>query len=187
MTGGPGREPVRDGDRHGPEPARDLVIGVGMRPGADPRALIALVETALARAGLSPRRVRALATVDVRGDEPAVRLLAARWGWPLVTHPAARLATVDVVDPSARTRAALGTPSVAEAACLLGDGVPEDVTAPEAVTAAAAQAAGEIPVDVDPQVPVHLDMEVELLVAKRANRVATVAVARHRPRSRSAS
>ncbi|WP_220036150.1 Rv2231c family pyridoxal phosphate-dependent protein CobC, partial [Modestobacter versicolor] len=42
--------------------------------------------------------------------------------WPLVTHDADQLATVPVPAPSAAVSAAVGTPSVAEAAALVGGG-----------------------------------------------------------------
>jgi cobalamin biosynthesis protein CbiG len=47
---------------------------------------------------------------------------AAARGWPLTGHPAAELARVPVPTVSARVAAAVGTPSVAEAAALLGGG-----------------------------------------------------------------
>ncbi|MGY1820716.1 cobalamin biosynthesis protein [Geodermatophilus sp. SYSU D00079] len=63
-----------------------------------------------------------LATLDVRAAEPGLRTAAAARGWPLTGHPAAALAAVGVPAPSARVAAAVGTPSVAEAAALLGGG-----------------------------------------------------------------
>jgi cobalamin biosynthesis protein CbiG len=63
-----------------------------------------------------------LATLDTRAAEPGVLAAAERLGWPLVGHPAAELAAVPVPAPSGRVAAAVGTPSVAEAAALLGGG-----------------------------------------------------------------
>jgi cobalamin biosynthesis protein CbiG len=64
----------------------------------------------------------ALATLDARATEPGLREAAARRGWPLAGHPATALAAVGVRAPSTRVAAAVGTPSVAEAAALLGGG-----------------------------------------------------------------
>jgi cobalt-precorrin 5A hydrolase/precorrin-3B C17-methyltransferase len=99
-----------------------LVIGMGASRGVGEAEAGALVDAALARAGLSPRSVRCLATAEVKADEPGLLALASRRGWPLVTHPAEALTAVAVPNPSEVVRAAVGTPSVAEAAALLGDG-----------------------------------------------------------------
>jgi len=95
-----------------------LVVGVGSSRGATVEAVTAAVDAALAVGGLSPASVRALATVDVKRDEPGILALAAERGWPLLTYPAADLATEDVPNPSPVVRDAVGTPSVAEAAAL---------------------------------------------------------------------
>jgi len=94
-----------------------LVVGVGASRGAPPDELAALVDSALA--GFAPESVRCLATADVKADEEAVLALSADRGWLLHTYPADRLSTVDVPNPSEVVRAAVGTPSVAEAAALL--------------------------------------------------------------------
>ena len=69
-------------------------------------------------AGLAIESVRALATVDVKADEAGIVAAAHDFGVPLLTFPAAALSTVDVPNPSEVVRAAVGTPSVAEAAAL---------------------------------------------------------------------
>ncbi|WP_239334655.1 precorrin-3B C(17)-methyltransferase, partial [Frankia sp. CiP3] len=97
-----------------------LVVGVGASRGAPEQEILDLVERALADAGLSPLAVRHLATVDAKRDEIGIVSAARARGWPLLFHPAAALATVDVPNPSDVVRAAVGTPSVAEAASLLG-------------------------------------------------------------------
>lgn len=60
------------------------------------------------------------ATIDRRRDHPAV--VAATAGRPLVSFPAGLLGLVEVPDPSEAVAAAVGTPSVAEAAALLAAG-----------------------------------------------------------------
>ena len=95
-----------------------LVVGVGASRGVTADEVSALVERALAEAGLSPRSVHCVATIDAKAGEAGVREAAARLGVPLVTLPAARLAGIPVPHPSPAVAAAVGTPSVAEAAAL---------------------------------------------------------------------
>ncbi|MGW5367740.1 precorrin-3B C(17)-methyltransferase [Streptomyces sp. NPDC004009] len=99
-----------------------LVVGVGASRGAPADEVLALVEEALREAGLSPRSVAELATVDAKSGEPGIVAAAERLGVPLVTYPAAELADVAVPNPSGAPLAAVGTPSVAEAAALARGG-----------------------------------------------------------------
>ncbi|MFF4701543.1 precorrin-3B C(17)-methyltransferase [Streptomyces sp. NPDC001288] len=99
-----------------------LVVGVGASKGAPADEVYALVEGALRDAGLSPRSVAELATVDAKAEEPGIVAAAARLGVPLVTYAAEELARVPVPHPSKAPLAAVGTPSVAEAAALLRGG-----------------------------------------------------------------
>jgi cobalt-precorrin 5A hydrolase/precorrin-3B C17-methyltransferase len=95
-----------------------LVVGVGASRNAPADEIDELISASLAGAGVSADSVRALATVDLKADEPGIVEVARRRGWPLVTYPAGELAGVDVPNPSEVVRAAVGTPSVAEAAAL---------------------------------------------------------------------
>ncbi|GHA11320.1 MULTISPECIES: precorrin-3B C(17)-methyltransferase [Streptomyces] len=99
-----------------------LVVGVGASKGAPAEEVLALVEEALREAGLSPRSVAELATVDAKAQEPGIVAAAERLGVPLVTYPAEELAAVEVPNPSDAPLAAVGTPSVAEAAALVRGG-----------------------------------------------------------------
>ncbi|OHV42422.1 hypothetical protein CC117_12050 [Parafrankia colletiae] len=159
-----------------------LVVGVGASRGAPAAEIDTLIDAALAGAGLSPAAVSHLATVTAKADEAGLLQVAARRGWPLVVHTAEELAGVTVPHPSEVVRAAVGTPSVAEAACLLSaparraDGPPGQVASAGAGTVAeghAAGAAGTVGV-----------AGAQLVVAKQVSAHATVAVARHRPRGR---
>jgi len=96
-----------------------LVLGIGASKGVPTAELEALVDRALADAGLSAESVCAVGTADAKAAEPGIAQLCARRGWPLTTYAAEVLAQVDVPNPSAHPQAALGTPSVAEAAALL--------------------------------------------------------------------
>ncbi|MEV5912253.1 precorrin-3B C(17)-methyltransferase [Streptomyces chartreusis] len=99
-----------------------LVVGVGASRGAPADEVLALVESALRDAGLSPASLAELATVDAKADEPGIIEAAERLGVPLVTRSADELAVVEVPNPSDAPLAAVGTPSVAEAAALMGGG-----------------------------------------------------------------
>ncbi len=99
-----------------------LVVGVGASKGAPVEEVLGLVEVALREAGLSVASVAELATVDAKAEEAGIVGAARRLGVPLVTYSAEELAGVDVPNPSDAPLAAVGTPSVAEAAALVGGG-----------------------------------------------------------------
>ncbi|MBB6416730.1 precorrin-3B C(17)-methyltransferase [Streptomyces sp. AK010] len=99
-----------------------LVVGVGASRGAPVEEVLELVGDALREAGLSVASVAELATVDAKAEEAGIVEAARRLGVPLVTYSAGELAGVDVPNPSDAPLAAVGTPSVAEAAALVGGG-----------------------------------------------------------------
>ncbi|MEV8090805.1 precorrin-3B C(17)-methyltransferase [Streptomyces nigra] len=99
-----------------------LVVGVGASRGAPAEEVLTLVRDALRDAGLSAASVAELATVDAKAGEPGIVEAAERLGVPLVTHAPELLAAVPVPHPSDAPLAAVGTPSVAEAAALVRGG-----------------------------------------------------------------
>lgn len=99
-----------------------LVVGVGASKGAPVDEVLALIESTLREAGLSPDSLAELATVDAKADEPGIVAAAERLGVPVVTYSAEQLADVEVPNPSDAPLAAVGTPSVAEAAALVRGG-----------------------------------------------------------------
>jgi cobalt-precorrin 5A hydrolase/precorrin-3B C17-methyltransferase len=99
-----------------------LVLGVGASRGVSAVEVLGLIDAALAQARLSPLSVAALATVDAKAGEAGLVEAARQRGWPLVTYPASRLAGIEVPHPSTAVLAAVGTPSVAEAAAVAGGG-----------------------------------------------------------------
>ncbi|WP_369257460.1 precorrin-3B C(17)-methyltransferase [Streptomyces sp. R35] len=99
-----------------------LVVGVGASKGAPVDEILGLVEGTLRDAGLSPKSVAELATVDAKADEPGIVGAAEHLGVPVVTYTAEELAKVEVPNPSDAPLAAVGTPSVAEAAALVRGG-----------------------------------------------------------------
>ena len=123
-----------------------LVAGVGASKGVTAEEVLALLDEALAVGGLSRDSMTALATIDAKATEEGIVAAARQGGWPLYSYPADQLAAVEVPNPGEAALAAVGTPSVAEAAALV---------------------AGH-----------------ELVVATRKSAMATVALARIRPRGR---
>lgn len=93
-----------------------LIVGVGASRGVSAAEVLQAVDAALATEDLSPLSVARLASVDAKSDEPGIIEAARLRGWPVVFHPAAELAAVDVPNPSAVVLAEVGTASVAEAA-----------------------------------------------------------------------
>ncbi|MEV0683597.1 cobalamin biosynthesis protein [Nocardia sp. NPDC050378] len=90
------------------------MVGIGVRPGTAADRIVRAVEGVVGR-----RRITGLATLDIRAAEPGVRVAAATLGATLLGFTAEQLATVKVAHSSPRTVAAVGTPSVAEAAASL--------------------------------------------------------------------
>jgi cobalt-precorrin 5A hydrolase / precorrin-3B C17-methyltransferase len=123
-----------------------LVVGVGASRDVAAEEVLGLIGEALAVGGFAQGSVTTLATVEAKADEAGIVEAAREGGWPLVAYPADRLAAVPVPNPSEAVRAAVGSPSVAEAAALV---------------------AGDV-----------------LVVPKRKSAMATVALARIRPRGR---
>ncbi|WP_037668346.1 precorrin-3B C(17)-methyltransferase [Streptomyces griseus] len=99
-----------------------LVVGVGASRGAPVDEVLELIHGALKDAGLSARSVAELVTVEAKAGEAGIVEAAVRLGVPLVTYSAEELAGVEVPHPSDAPLAAVGTPSVAEAAALVRGG-----------------------------------------------------------------
>ncbi len=99
-----------------------LWLGIGCERNTSLSVLKRLVQQSLAAAGLAEAAVAGLASIDRKGDEPALLQLAEQRGWPLRLFEAEQLAAVAVPNPSAVVAAEMGTPSVAEAAALLAAG-----------------------------------------------------------------
>ncbi|UWE09064.1 precorrin-3B C(17)-methyltransferase [Actinacidiphila bryophytorum] len=99
-----------------------LVVGVGGSRGVSVEEVVRLVRECLGVGGVAVGSLWVLATVDVKAGEEGIVGAADHFGVPLVTYPAEELAQVAVPNPSAAPLQAVGTPSVAEAAALLGAG-----------------------------------------------------------------
>ena len=103
---------------------QSLALGVGCERHAPAEEAIALAEATLAEAGVSPLALAAIASIDLKADEPAVHAVAAHFGVPARFFAAAeleaeapRLATPsDIVFPE------IGCHGVAEGAALAAVG-----------------------------------------------------------------
>jgi cobalt-precorrin 5A hydrolase/precorrin-3B C17-methyltransferase len=96
------------------------VLGVGCARNADPAELEVLVADTLAGAEVAPGAIAAVATLDLKADEPAVIALARKLGVPLRLFTAEELdaMTPRLANPSEIVFAEVGTHGVSEAAAL---------------------------------------------------------------------
>lgn len=99
---------------------RCLVVGVGCHTNVSYEQLHTAVHRTLAAAGLSPRSLWRLASIEGRVELEPFERLARNMGVELVGYSAEELKRLDVPSPSCRVAKAVGTPSVCEAAALLG-------------------------------------------------------------------
>ena len=95
-----------------------LVVGVGCSRGASKDEILSLVRSSLRGAGLSERSVTALASIDVKSDEPGLLEAADALGVQVRFHGAGELSAIEVPNPSSVVDGAVGTPSVAEASVI---------------------------------------------------------------------
>lgn len=158
-------EPIRDGLVVLRPPS--LVVGMGASRGVSTDEARLLLHTTMEAAGLAVECVAAIATAEIKGDEPGLVDLARELGVPLVTHSADALGRVTVPNPSEVVRAAVGVPSVSEAAALLGAQPCLDAVGQSSQSSYTVR-----------------QIDAELVVTKTASAMATVAIARHRPRGR---
>ena len=95
-----------------------LVVGVGCSRGASEDEILTLVRSTLRAARLSAKSVAALASVDVKADEPGLLRAAESLGVQVRFRSAEELSRVEVPNPSSVVEGAVGTPSVAEASVI---------------------------------------------------------------------
>lgn len=99
-----------------------VALGLGCDRGTPLATLRLVVDEALAACRAELADVAAVASIDLKADEPALLQLGQALGWSIRFYPAAELATVAVPNPSETVRRHTGTPSVSEAAALLAAG-----------------------------------------------------------------
>lgn len=100
-----------------------VVAGVGCRRGVAPGYLESQVMSALKLGGIDPASVKALASIDVKKDEPALLELASVHGWELRFYSADELRKVPgKFDESPFVKETVGVGNVCQRACLAGGG-----------------------------------------------------------------
>ena len=101
------------------------VLGLGCARNADPEEMWEHVSATLAEAQIAPGAVACVATIDIKADEPAMNVVAARLGVPLRLFSAAELEaqTPHLANPSDVVFAEVGCHGVAEGAALAAGGV----------------------------------------------------------------
>ncbi|WP_041564595.1 cobalamin biosynthesis protein [Nocardia brasiliensis] len=92
----------------------ELVVGLGVRPGTSAERIVRVVREVVGESA-----IKCLATIDRRAMESGMQGAAVELAVPVQAYTAGELAEVTVPKPDSRTAAAVGTPSVAEAAALL--------------------------------------------------------------------
>ena len=102
--------------------SKPIALGLGCDRDTPLATVRQAIDEALAACLSTLADVQAVASIDLKADEPALLQLAAEQGWNIRFYPAQELAQVDVPNPSETVRKHTGTPSVSEAAALLAGG-----------------------------------------------------------------
>jgi Cobalamin synthesis G C-terminus. len=95
-----------------------LVAGIGLRATATSTELLALLDACVLSVSATRNDLVALATLNARGDHPALVAVSHELGLPILALPRSSL-TRDVPNPSALVSQLAGAPSVSEAAALV--------------------------------------------------------------------
>jgi len=103
-----------------------IALGLGCDRGTPATTLVWAVIDALASCSATLADVAAVASIDLKANEPGLLELARWQGWTIRFYAAAELAVVPVPHPSETVRKYTGTPSVSEAAALLAAGAGMD-------------------------------------------------------------
>lgn len=102
---------------------RVLVLGAGCNRNTDPAEFERSATDFLTGAGVSVLSLRALATIDIKKDEPAMKIFADTHNIPLLTFTAGELQAVDGNFMASETVMRFtGTDNVCERACVLAAG-----------------------------------------------------------------
>ena len=97
-----------------------LTMGIGLAHLAEPvESIMQEIYHQLTLDGIEPKAIKQYATIDVKADEPVIHHLQ-KEGNEVVFYKAHELSDVDVPTPSSTVAQHVGTPSVCEAAAILG-------------------------------------------------------------------
>jgi cobalt-precorrin 5A hydrolase len=122
--------------------ARLYVLGLGCERGADAAEVSALARQALEAAAIDADDVAAVASIDSRTEEPAIRAVAEKLGVAVTFFTAARLEeeTPRIKNPSVIVFARVGCHGVAESAALAAAGAEAELVVPKIKSAHATAA-----------------------------------------------
>ena len=74
---------------------RGIILGIGCKRDTDPEKLIKFVSEILGQDGISPLRVRGIASIDLKKDEPALHELSKRLDAPLSFYTSEELMSLE--------------------------------------------------------------------------------------------
>jgi len=101
---------------------KNLVVGIGCNSATQADEIESTVRLILLEHNLSFLSIHSLATIDIKAAEPGLVKFAAKYGFPLLSFPAAGLNTVGGVAKSETVFKATGAYAVSEPAALLASG-----------------------------------------------------------------
>lgn len=102
-----------------PLPSRILWVGIGCQRGTARAVIEAAVRAVFQAYDLAEDAIAGLATIDTKVNEAGLIIFCRERNLPLLFFKADVLRSVAVPNPSSVIKAAIGTPSVAEAAAIL--------------------------------------------------------------------
>ena len=102
---------------------RIAVLGVGCKKNVSFQMLEAALAAFLDRTGVCEQAISAVASIDLKKNEPGLLDLCAAHGWPLKTYPAEQLREVEgQFTPSAFVKGVTGVDNVCERSAVLASG-----------------------------------------------------------------
>ena len=102
---------------------RIAVLGVGCKKNVSFQMLEAALAAFLERTGVCEQAISAVASIDLKKNEPGLLDLCAAHGWPLKTYPAEQLREVEgQFTPSAFVKGVTGVDNVCERSAVLASG-----------------------------------------------------------------
>ncbi|MEP0868445.1 precorrin-3B C(17)-methyltransferase [Trichocoleus desertorum AS-A10] len=111
-----------------------LWVGIGCERGTSRHLIESAIQQACQAHQLAEAAIAGIATLDLKADEVGLVELCRDRHWPLRCFSAEQLKSVPVPTPSEVVAAEVGTPSVAEAAALVGAGLVPALSAPDLET-----------------------------------------------------
>ncbi len=99
-----------------------LWVGIGCEKNTSSQLLERALNEAFHSAGLAKESLAGIATIDIKSNELAILACQEKESLPLRFYNSQELSQIVVPNPSSVVKEEVGTPSVAEAACLLASG-----------------------------------------------------------------